>query len=245
VTKTEKFCVLVLDDDLCLTTVVSKALRKGLPNAEVLTARSVGEAQLLLSEYKIHFFILDVNLPDGDGIDFLCDVRTLFPEARVMMITASKPLPQQEEKTRELGVLLYRQKPVDTREMLQLVRDHYEVVDHSTSIQNADGSFAVSLTCLSALDIIQLKCLSSATLVLQVVSPHGIGKIYFEDGQIIHAESPESQGEPAFEQILRWKGGRIKELPLTQAPMRTIHTGWQGLLLNVAQRIDEAEPIQN
>jgi CheY-like chemotaxis protein len=242
VTKTEKFCVLVLDDDICLTTIVTKALRHGLPNADVLTARSVAEAQFFLSEYKIHFFILDVNLPDGDGIDFLCDVRTLFPDARVMMVT-SAALPQHEAQTRELGVLLYRQKPVDTREIVQLVRAHYESIDHGTSMHNADGSFAVSLTCLSALDIIQLKCLASATLVLQVVSPHGIGRIYFENGEIIHAEAPGGHGEYAFEQILRWKGGRIKELPAAANPLHTINTGWQGLLLNVAQRIDEAAPL--
>jgi len=242
VTKTEKFCVLVLDDDICLTTIVTKALRNGLPNAELLTARSVAEAQLLLSEYKIHFFILDVNLPDGDGIDFLCDVRTLFPDARVMMIT-SAALPHQEQQTRELGVLLYRQKPVDTKEIVELVRAHYETMEHGTGIHNTDGSFAVSLTCLSVLDIIQLKCLASATLVLQVVSPHGIGRIYFEDGEIIHAESPETQGEAAVEQILRWKGGRIKEMHAPQPPPRTINTGWQGLLLNAAQRIDETAPL--
>lgn len=239
--RNEKFCVLVLDDDICLTTIVTKALRTGLPSAEVLTARSVAEAQLLLAEYKIHFFILDINLPDGNGIDFLCDVRTLFPEARVMMVTSS-PLPQYEQQSRELGVLLFRQKPIDTKEIVQLVRTHYEKMGHSTSVQNPDGSFAVSLTCLSALDIIQLKCLASATLVLQVASPSGIGRIYFENGEIIHAETPDARGQGAFEQILRWKGGRIKELTPASKPQRTIHTGWQGLLLDVAQRIDEASP---
>jgi len=241
VTKTEKFCVLVLDDDICLTTIVTKALRAGLPAAEVLIARSVAEAQFLLSEYKIHFFILDINLPDGSGIDFLCDVRTMFPEARVMVITAT-PLPQYEQQSRELGVLLFRQKPVDTKEMVHLVRTHSDNMGHSTSVKNADDSFAVSLTCLSALDIIQLKCLSSATLVLEVDSPSGIGQIFFENGQIVHAETHNSSGEEAFEQILRWKGGRIKEMTAPSTPQRTITTGWQGLLLNVAQRIDETSP---
>jgi len=238
VTKSEEFCVLVLDDDICLTTLVTKALRSGLPDVEVLTARSVADAQLLLSEYKIHFFILDINLPDGDGIDFLCDVRTLFPDARVMMITAA-PLPPYEQQTKALGVLLFRQKPVDTREMVQLVRSHYEKMYRPTSGQDSDDSFAVSLTCLSPLDIIQLKCLTSATLVLQIASPSGIGRIYFENGEIVHAETPDARGELAFEQILRWKGGRIKEMSPVHKLTRTIHTGWQGLLLNVAQRIDE------
>jgi CheY-like chemotaxis protein len=233
---------MVLDDDICLTTIVTKALRTALPSAELLTARSVAEAQLLLSEYKIHFFILDVNLPDGTGIDFLCDVQTMHPDARVMMITAS-PLPEHEERSKELGVLLFRQKPVDTKELVKLVRTHYENTGHGTAIQNADGQFAVSLTCLSALDIIQLKCLSNATLVLQVASPSGIGRIYFENGQIVHAETSDTSGEAAFEQILRWKGGRIKEMAAAFKTPRTINTGWQGLLLNVAQRIDETSPV--
>jgi len=233
---------MLLDDDICLTTVVTKALRNGLPNAEVLTARSIAEAQLLLSEYKIHFFILDVNLPDGTGIDFLCDVQTLYPDARVMMITATT-VPEYEQRSKELGVLLFRQKPVDPKEIVKVARSHYESMGHATSVQHADGQFAVSLTCLSALDIIQLKCLSNATLVLQVASPSGIGRIYFENGQIIHAETPETRGEGAFEQILRWKGGRIKEMTAPYKPPHTITTGWQGLLLNIAQRIDETTPV--
>jgi DNA-binding response OmpR family regulator len=234
--------VLLLDDDICLTTIVTKALRTGMPNAELLTARSVAEAQLLLSEYKIHFFILDVNLPDGTGTDFLCDVQTVHPDARVMMITSSS-LPEHKERSKELGVLLFRQKPVDAKDIVKLVRSHYETLGHATSAQNTEGQFAVSLTCLSALDIIQLKCLSSATLMLQVTSPRGVGRIYFEDGQIIHAETPETSGEAAFEEILRWKGGRIKEMDAPFKPPHTITTGWQGLLLDIAQRIDEASPV--
>jgi ActR/RegA family two-component response regulator len=242
VSKSEKFFVLVLDDDICLTTMLAKALRNGLANAEVLVARSVAEAQLLVSEYKIHFFILDINLPDGTGIDFLCDVRTCNPEARVMMMTAS-PVPEYEAQSKELGVLLFRQKPVDHKEVVKLVRSHYEIQGHATAVQNTEGQFAVSLTCLSALDIIQLKCLSSATLILQVASPRGIGRIYFDNGQIVHAETLDTRGEGAVEQILRWKGGRIKEMPVLSKPPRTITTGWQGLLLNIAQRLDETAPI--
>ncbi len=233
---------MVLDDDICLTTMLAKALRNGLANAEVLIARSVAEAQLLIAEYKIHFFILDVNLPDGTGIDFLCDVRTFNPEAKVMMITAT-PLPEYEQRSHELGVLLFRRKPVDTKEIVKLARSHYESLGHGTVLQHADGQFAVSLTCLSALDIIQLKCLSNATIVLQVASPAGLGRIYFDNGQIVHAETLDITGETAFEQILRWKSGRIKEMPVLRKPPHTITTGWQGLLLNVAQRLDESAAV--
>jgi ActR/RegA family two-component response regulator len=244
VSKSEKFCVLVLDDDICLTTIVMKAVRMGLPSAEVLTARSVSEAQLLLTEFKIHFFILDVNLPDGTGIDFLREIRTKLPDARVMMMTSS-PVSNYEKATKDLGLLLFQQKPVDTKEIVKLVRSHYENMGHATAMLHANGQFAVSLTCLSALDIIQLKCVSNATLVLQIASPSGIGRIYFEEGQIVHADTGESGGEAAFEEILRWKGGQIKELAAVCKPPRTITDCWQGLLLNVCQRMDETDCVES
>ena len=68
---------------------------------------------------------------------------------------------------------------------------------------------------------------------------NGIGRICFEDGQIVHAETPTSRGEAAFEEILRWKGGRIKEMTTAYKPPHTITMDWQGLLLNACQRIDE------
>lgn len=238
-TKPEKFCVLVLDDDICFTTIVSKALRAAMPSAEVLVARSVAEAQLLLSEYSINFYLLDMQLPDGTGMDFLCDLRTLFPDVPAMLITGN-PTPELAEQAKELGVVAFLQKPVKPHEIATFVRKTYEHLGHATALLGKDGEFAVSLTCLSALDIIQLKCLSNASLVLQVTSPKGVGQIFFEDGQIIHAETDHSQSEAAFEEILRWKGGRIKEMPAATNPPRTIDTGWQGLLLNVAQRIDES-----
>ncbi len=244
VTKSEKFCVLVLDDDICLTTIVMKAVRMGLPSAEVLTARSVSEAQLLLTEFKIHFFILDVNLPDGTGIDFLREIHTKQPDARVMMMTSS-PVANYEKATKDLGLLLFQQKPVNTKEIVKLVRSHYENMGHATTMLHANGQFAVSLTCLSALDIIQLKCVSNATLVLQIASPSGIGRVYFEEGQIVHADTGESGGEEAFEEILRWKGGQIKELAAVCKPPRTITEGWQGLLLNVCQRMDETDCVES
>ena len=244
VTKNEKFCVLVLDDDICLTTIVTKALRNGLPNAEVLTARSVAEAQLLLSEFKIHFFILDINLPDGNGIDFLCDVRTLFPEARVMMITAS-PLPQYEQQTKELGVLLFRQKPVDTKEMVSLVRSHSEKMGHSTSVQNNDGSFAVSLTCLSALDIIQLKCLSSATLVLQVASPSGIGRIYFENGKPVHGSSAAQEGLDVLYEFVLQEEGFFRFIPEKRPAQTTIRIKLDSFILEAATLFDQTKYLKS
>ena len=237
--KTEKFRVLVLDDDLGLTKVVTNALRSALPDAEVFSASRVADAQLLIAEHQIHFFILDVHLPDGNGIDFLCDLRMTCPDARVVVITAI-PLPRYQEQANELGVLLFREKPFKLQEIVDLAKQHCQIIAVSEPAPSSDTNFHVSLTHLSALDIIQLKCLTGATQALEFSSTrYGLGRIYFQTGQIIHAETASTTGEAAFEEILRWRGGRIVELAGVQPPVRSITGSWQALLLNAAQHIDE------
>jgi len=235
--KPEKRYVLLVDDDVCLTAIVKRAFAKQMPEATLLTARTVAEAQTMLAQNPISFFILDLNLPDGTGIDLLCDIRTISPDARVVVIT-STALPAYRERSKQLGVLMFREKPIDPKELIEVVRADFAGKE-DTEFRAKQGQYAVSLTCLSALDVIQLKCLTGATLALQFVSPQGQGMVFFEIGEITHAEVEQLTGEPALERILRWRGGKITELRDARPRRKTITTSWQGLLLNVAQRIDE------
>ena len=235
--KGEEFGVLLVDDDLVLSTGLTRTLRAELGGAKVFTARSVAEAQLLLAEYKIHFFILDIQLPDGTGIDFLCDIQTANPEACVVIITAT-PLPEYREQSQALGVLRFKEKPVDIADIISLAREHQDKLQ-SVAAREKVNQFAASRSCLSSMDIIQLKCLSGTTQTLEFIAPQGSGRIYFHAGEIIHAETQNARGETAFEQIVAWRGGRVVEIPDSRQPPRTITMNWQSLLLNVAHRLDE------
>jgi DNA-binding NtrC family response regulator len=234
----EKFSVLILEDSETLLKSIAHAVRALLPEVTIQTARTVAEAQQIIAEARIHFYILETNLPVGSGIDFLCDLRTFAPEARVVMMSETLTS-EQEQQLHKLGMLQHFPKPLEVGALAQLVQTHHNFMTSSTGQLDAKGEFAVSLTCPSALDIIQLKCLASATIMLQISSGHGTGRIYFNHGDIVHAEIGAQRGERAFEKILRWKGGRIKEVPLEAIPERSITTDWQGLLLRIAQNIDE------
>src|SRR5262249_3880134 len=97
-----------------------------------------------------------------------------------------------------------------------------------------------SLSHLTVLDIIQLKCLNHATQVLGFSSSkHGRGRIYFSNGEIIHAETASAKGEAALNQIISWRGGRADEVHDAPLAERTIFTGGQSLLLHAAQTVDE------
>ena len=235
--KSERFCALLLDDDICVMTVLSKALRTAMPDALILTARSIAEAQMLVAEYKIHFFLLDVQLPDGTGMDLLCDIQTTNPLAKCVIMTAA-PLLEYREQATSLGVLRFMEKPVDVKATCKLAQEHRDCLINE-SAQVKSSQFAALLSSLSSMDIIQLKCLGRATQALEFFAPQGSGRIYFYNGEIVHAETQNATGEAAFQQIVSWRGGRVTEVPDATEPARTITVHWQSLLLAAAQAIDE------
>ena len=95
---------MVVEDDLVTSVALGKVIRLGVPDAMVLSAKSLAEARLMLREYAITFFILDINLPDGSGIDFILDVTNASPEATIVLMT-STPLPEYRDQAAAFGVM--------------------------------------------------------------------------------------------------------------------------------------------
>src|SRR5262245_6110551 len=61
--------ILVLDDEPRITSFVSRALRSR--GFQVDTAATIEEAGGLLEAHRYGLIVLDLRLPDGDGVDFL------------------------------------------------------------------------------------------------------------------------------------------------------------------------------
>lgn len=233
----KSFAVLIVEDDLVISVTLGRAVRAGLPDTLVLTARSVAEARLILQEDKIDFFILDINLPDGSGIDFILDVTVHNPEAKIVLMTGT-PLPEYRNQAEAFGVLHFMEKPLDHRKLLDLIREN-------RSRPIAPGGeetslFSVALSRLTVLDIIQLKCLKNSTQVLHFKSrTQGAGRVHFQNGEIIHAETERAKGIEALSEMIRWNGGYAEEVSEQPDVERTITGNWQGVLLIAAQSADE------
>ncbi|MGF1678462.1 MAG: DUF4388 domain-containing protein [Candidatus Methylacidiphilales bacterium] len=230
--------ILILEDNLTQANRLANGIRQAYPEIKILPARTVEEAQLFLSEYDdIGIFLLDIFLPDGNGIDFLCDVKTISPEAHALIMTAN-PDQASRQHALDLGVTAYFQKPLDPAAiLLELAK----ILGPSNTSATPSDSFKASLGGLSTVDIIQLKCLARATQVIAFRRDDGLsGKIHFQRGEIVHAEcSNQKSGLDAFNEIVSWKGGRVEE---SQEPIAepTIKRGWESLLMDAVRMIDEA-----
>ncbi len=82
--------------------------------------------------------------------------------------------------------------------------------------------------------------MSGTTSVLEFTGPHGgKARVYFENGQVVHATAPGREGIEAFNEIVSWKGGTISEVSEPGQNLRTIDLDWQILLMEAVRKIDE------
>ncbi len=105
--------ILVVEDDLLLRRQLT-ALLEGL-RVDVTGAGTVAEARRWASELTFDFVLLDINLPDGSGMDLLRD-RVFGPTAGVTVMTADGGVAGAVEAMR-LGAADYLAKPFELEEI--------------------------------------------------------------------------------------------------------------------------------
>lgn len=81
--------VLVVDDHPIVTLVMIERARAAFPGAQVIPAGSVAEALALARVGGgVDVVLLDLGLPGCSGIEALVRMRTAYPEARVVVVSA-------------------------------------------------------------------------------------------------------------------------------------------------------------
>ena len=88
-------------------------------------------------------------------------------------------------------------------------------------------------------DVIQMECLGRNSSILEVNNDHLSGRIYIENGGIIHAVVGDGTGEPALQQLLALAGGSFELLPFEAPPQQSIQGQWESLLMEAARVRDE------
>lgn len=90
-------------------------------------------------------------------------------------------------------------------------------------------------------DILQLAQTSRMSIKLSVESPHGTGAMFFQGGNLVHAETGQSTGDDAVSQILDWREGSVSSSQLPEnCPQTVRHTSIVALLMDRARQRDEA-----
>lgn len=220
--------VLVVDDDAQLRSALARELADQGMAVEV--APSVEEAVTVLGRMNVDVLVTDLRMSDRDGIDLLTTVRETSSHTRTILMSAYASAKDYQTAI-ELGAVKVLCKPFTPSEMLDAVR---QAIDCSTG-------FRGSLHGLSLIDMLQMFHYGRRSLCLTVGSVPP-GTICFKDGEIVHAQRGDVQGEDALRAILAAKSGSVSTTVGTNVP-RTIERSFQGLLLDLLRQMDEsAEP---
>ncbi len=100
--------ILIVDDEAVIRKGISRVLqKKGITSEQAANGR---EALLQLAKQPMDLVLLDIRMPDMDGIELLKTIRANYPDTKVIMITGYPTIDSAVHCTK-LGALDYLVKP--------------------------------------------------------------------------------------------------------------------------------------
>ncbi|MDI1294378.1 MAG: response regulator transcription factor [bacterium] len=112
--------VVVVDDDADIQDLIVGQLRQ--ENYRLLGASSLGELRAILADQMVDLIVLDLNLPDGDGLSLCRELRAAGSGVQIIMVTA-RGTAIDRVLGLELGADDYLTKPFEPRELLVRIRN--------------------------------------------------------------------------------------------------------------------------
>ncbi|MFN8636760.1 MAG: response regulator [Chloroflexota bacterium] len=79
--------VLIVDDDQALLEALPEALRLRIDDLETDTSDSAREALRRIAEVDYDAFVIDIKMPDMDGLELLSEVKKVRPDTPTILIT--------------------------------------------------------------------------------------------------------------------------------------------------------------
>lgn len=122
---TSSAIVLALDDSPVMHQLVKRALE---PEYQVITVDNAVDALSMIYDQPISVLLLDVQMPDVNGLEFCRTVRSLpqFQHLPVVMVT-SKDKPFDRVKGQLAGATEYLTKPFDAEKLRETIRRFIDV----------------------------------------------------------------------------------------------------------------------
>lgn len=127
--------ILILDDEDALRSIIAQRLhRRGY---DVLEAGTAEAGLALLQEKMVDAVLLDLRLPDGDGLALLPKIRQLQPDIQVIMMTGHGTLESAIEAMKA-GAFDYLTKPCNLSELeitLQKALEQRKILIENTGLR--------------------------------------------------------------------------------------------------------------
>ncbi len=115
--------ILLVDDEITVSRIIESNLLKSGYN--VTTADSASSMRQVLAQDEFHLIILDILLPDGDGIEIICEIHHNSPNLPIIMITAQSSI-EVAVNAMKKGAYDFCSKPIDINRLNVSVKNALE-----------------------------------------------------------------------------------------------------------------------
>ncbi|AGA67886.1 response regulator with CheY-like receiver, AAA-type ATPase, and DNA-binding domains [Desulfitobacterium dichloroeliminans LMG P-21439] len=187
--------VLIIDDQDALREIIAKRLKRN--GYEVIQTGTAAEGLAYIKDILFDTILLDIKLPDGDGLKLLPQIKELQPDLQVVMLTGHGTI-ESAIDAMKLGAYDYLTKPCNLSELeltLQKALEKRELLLENTGLRQvvrrqASGFtlIAKSPKMLEVLELTRKVAQTDASILIQGES--GVGKDLV--AQAIHAWSARS-----------------------------------------------------
>ena len=139
--------ILILEDDIALNQGLCKALKT--ENRKIVSCETIKVARDQLLCGCPSLILLDINLPDGSGLDFLQELKRNYPTIPVILLTANDT-DMDIVKGLELGADDYITKPFSMPVLLRKIAavlrrsnretdEKYQIITYGNLLLNCDS----------------------------------------------------------------------------------------------------------
>lgn len=113
-----KKSLLIVEDDTALGDVLSRAMSRRGYDIYFTTQRDDALEKIELKAFDCA--ILDLNLPDGNGLDLIIEIKNRNPDSKIVVLTGYGSIPQAVAAT-QIGAFDFLTKPASAQEIADVL----------------------------------------------------------------------------------------------------------------------------
>jgi two-component system NtrC family response regulator len=189
--------ILVVDDEADLRGMLATLLRGDYEVNEAASGAALREA---FAQPQPDIMLLDIILPDANGLELLPEIKKQWPETEVIVLTGNATFEAAVTATKR-GAYHFLNKPFDTQGLLVTVSralEHKQQNEENSTLRRAlstmsGGSSPVFQSPVMQTVVRTVERIAPSDVAILITGESGTGKEVIAD--LIHAMSPRSKGK--------------------------------------------------
>jgi DNA-binding NarL/FixJ family response regulator len=146
--------ILIVDDHALVRRGMSHVVRESFPDATIAEAGTATEAIEVMTSAAVDIALVDVRMPDSDGLDLLHDMKERWPNVPVIMLTSFDHAQYVRRALAEgaAGYMLKDATPEDLEQAIKVamsgggnvlspkvIQNLFEAMDGTTPVENGEA----------------------------------------------------------------------------------------------------------